>query len=1007
MVQTRSSQPSAASESKPKTKTVKKKGAVNSTQSESKKKVNEPISENDAEAATTVPEKRKLDDEDEQPRPSKTAKEDDGATNGLQDEKSIEDRKETKEVEPTVAHKIAKIIDEYGTMPLEGLGVDKPLEPSPEILLAIVIDSMLKSTRISHNLAQQASMKVFEAGYYDIEVLSNTSWDDRVQVLSEGGYNRYRESTATKLGDLATLVNDKYDGDLNNLLAKAGNKPSQIRQLIREIKGFGDVATDLFCDDAQAIWSVLAPTIDHRSLSTAEEVGIGQDIGAIYAELGGDPVQMSKLARGLSAKESPMAATPETTPRKLWEHPDPESTQMGMFKSRLEKAKGIHLADYDALYQWSIQNRSEFWSRVWEELPLIHEGRYTSVLDESAPIQSNPDWFPGVRVNFAENILFSTPSYEAANAGVRSTVGKEDSKIAVHEAVESNLQPARDYTWKELRRKVGLYTQALKAAGIKGGDRVAVVSGNNINCLVLYLATTALGALVSTTSSDTGTKGILDRLAQIEPKLLFMDDAAVYKGKIVDLRAKIAEIVQGMHAVAEFKGVVSLPRLHEQPMDIASVPRTELLEDFLSKASSDKLEFVRVGFRDPFLIVYSSGTTGQPKCIVHSTGGVLISMVKEAKLHRDMDPQSALLQYTTTGWIMYLTSFGSLLGGSKIVIYDGSPFAPDAGFLIRLASEQRVTHFGISPRYLQELRKQNIQPRKIADLSNLRNVSSTGMVLADSLFEWFYDEGFPAHAQIGNISGGTDLAACFTIDNPLSPLYVGGCQAAGLGMPIAVYEQVDEGLQGVDGKAVADGEAGELVAVSAFPSMPVTFWGKDGPKKYYAAYFEKYNNVWTHGDFITIHPLTKQVIFSGRSDGVLNPSGIRFGSAEIYNVLETQFASEVVESICVGQRRPQDLDESVILFVQMQPRTEFTDGLVQRIRDAIRKLLSPRHVPKYIFETPEIPTTVNGKKVELPVKQIVSGKRIKPSGTLANPQSLEYFYQFSEIEKVGKVRAKL
>lgn len=272
---------------------------------------------------------------------------------------------------------------------------------------------------------------------------------------------------------------------------------------------------------------------------------------------------------------------------------------------------------------------------------------------------------------------------------MRSTVGKEDSKIAVHEAVESDLQSAKDYTWGELRQKVGLYTQALKSAGVQRGDRVAVITGNHIDCLLLFLATTALGALISTTSSDTGTKGILDRLTQIRPKWLFIDDAAVYKGEIIDLRAKITEVVQGMHGVSEFKGAVAIPRLRNQARDVTAVPRIQLLEDFLSKASSDKLEFVRVRFRDPFLIVYSSGTTGQPKCIVHSTGGILINAKKESILHRDMSPSSTLLQYTTTGWIMYLTSVGSLMMGAKVVLYDGSPFAPDAGFLIRLVSEQR------------------------------------------------------------------------------------------------------------------------------------------------------------------------------------------------------------------------------------------------------------------------------------------------------------------------------
>ena len=285
--------------------------------------------------------------------------------------------------------------------------------------------------------------------------------------------------------------------------------------------------------------------------------------------------------------------------------------------------------------------------------------------------------------------MFSTQRYADAKAGKRSTVGKEDSKIAVHEVVESNLQPPKDYTWGELRQQVGLYTQALKAAGVRRGDRVAVVSGNNINCLLLFLATTALGALVSTTSSDTGTKGILDRLTQIKPILVFIDDAAVYKGEIVDLRSKMTEVVNGVIGTSEFKGAIAMPRLREQARDIRAVPRTETLKEFLSKAPSDNLEFVRVGFRDPFMIVYSSGTTGQPKCIVHSTGGVLINSAKESILHRDMNPNSVVLQYTTTGWIMYLTSVASLLTGSRVVIYDGSPFAPDAGFLVRLAGEQR------------------------------------------------------------------------------------------------------------------------------------------------------------------------------------------------------------------------------------------------------------------------------------------------------------------------------
>jgi acetoacetyl-CoA synthetase len=313
--------------------------------------------------------------------------------------------------------------------------------------------------------------------------------------------------------------------------------------------------------------------------------------------------------------------------------------------------------------------------------------------------------------------------------------------------------------------------------------------------------------------------------------------------------------------------------------------------------------------------------------------------------------------------------------GGKAILYDGSPFLPDAKFLIQLLGKHTVTHFGTSPRYLHELRKNNIRPRDIADLRALRIVTSTGMVLSESLFEWFYDEGFPSHTQLANISGGTDLAACFGLENPLTPLYVGGCQGPALGIPIAVFDQADEGASGVKGTAVPDGVPGELVATAAFPTMPVRFLGDDGPQKYFDSYFGRFDSksrfhlstlslastnlfcvdVWTHGDFISIHPVTKQIFFLGRSDGVLNPSGVRFGSAEIYNIIDTQFSTEIADSICVGQRRPTDADESVMLFLLMRPGFQFTPQLVSRVKEAIRKALSARHVPKYVFPTPEIP----------------------------------------------------
>ncbi|KAJ5374514.1 AMP-dependent synthetase/ligase [Penicillium concentricum] len=678
-------------------------------------------------------------------------------------------------------------------------------------------------------------------------------------------------------------------------------------------------------------------------------------------------------------------------PRKIWQHPAPESTQMGHFQRDLEKSTGRKFDSFHDMYLYSVKNRSEFWEFCWKYFDLIHEGSYTKVVDEAARMDSVPEWFTGVRLNFAENLLFSHV------AGDKT--GKEDDKIAVSEVREGAAHEVVHLTWGELRRRTGVLVQAMKAHGVVRGDRIALCAANSIETLLVFLASTALGAIFSSSSTDMGTKGVLDRLVQIKPRWLFMDDLAVYNGKTIDLRSKIEEIVQGMESEPGFEGVIALPRFSSRLADISSIPKTKTLAGFLAKAGgSDKLEFERVGFRDPFLVVYSSGTTGQPKCIVHSVGGVLLNSSKEGRLHSDLGPDCVTLQYTTTGWIMYMSAVQTLLFGVRVVLYDGSPFIPGITALVDLAAQEKVTHLGISPRWLHELQQAKIKPREKVNLSTLRVVTSTGMVLRDELFEWFYDEGFPSHARLNNISGGTDIAGCFGTGNPLVPLYVGGCAGCSLGIPVEVYDSTIEGGDGVKGVPVEEGIPGELVATSAFPNMPTLLWGDESGKKYHDAYFGRFDNVWTHGDFVSIHPITKQIVFHGRADGVLNPSGVRFGSAEIYRVLEGQFSKEIGDSICVGQRRPTDTDERVMLFLLMRTGVTFTPDLVTRVKRAIRTELSPRHVPMFTFETPEIPTTVNLKKVELPVKQIVSGKIIKPSGTLLNPKSLDFYYQFANVE---------
>jgi acetoacetyl-CoA synthetase len=560
-----------------------------------------------------------------------------------------------------------------------------------------------------------------------------------------------------------------------------------------------------------------------------------------------------------------------------------------------------------------------------------------------------------VKLNFAENILYT--GTRTGHPGVSPE--KEDDKIACTEVREGgSREPILQVTWAQLRERVGKLEQAMKAEGVGKGDRIAVVGSVCVDTLTVFLATTALGAIFSSNSTDLGASAVLDRLRQIQPKLVFMDDYAVYRGLKIDLRPKIAEVVSGLKNIPEFKGIVVQARFRASPADISSLPSCQTWASFESKARASELEFVQVDFSDPMIILYSSGTTGQAKCIMHSVGGIVLSGHKESTLHRMVDHTSTQLQFTTTSWMMYLSAVQLMLTGARLVMYDGHPFTPTTTTLLQLVADQKVTHLGISPRYLQTLQKQGIAPRESFDLSSLQVVTSTGMVLSEALFEWFYDVGFPKDVLLANISGGTDIVAAFGTCNPLLPLYVGGCQCVALGMAVDVFDSRIDGGEGVQGRPVELGEAGELVCTGPFPTMPVRFWGDKTGTRYHNSYFAKYENCWTHGDFITIHPVTKQVTMLGRADGVLNPSGIRFGSSEIYNVITTEFSDSIADSICVGQRRPQDNDERVVLFLQMQSGRQFTSQLVKQVKQRIRARLSARHVPKFIFETPEIPVSI-------------------------------------------------
>ncbi|KAF4120546.1 acetoacetyl-CoA synthetase [Geosmithia morbida] len=692
-----------------------------------------------------------------------------------------------------------------------------------------------------------------------------------------------------------------------------------------------------------------------------------------------------------------------TKRRKLWEHPNPKSTAMWAFMQEVNEREGLNLSTFDDLYRWTCENRSRFFGQLWESQGRIHEGTYERVVDESIPISSLPRWFEGLRLNFAENVLWN--SGEGSKA-TRSTLNKEDDRVAITEIREGNTD-IRSVKWGELRSRAAELAGALASRGVTKGDRVVAVGAHSVQTLLVMLATQWLGGIFSSSSTDMGVAGLLQRTVQIDPKLVFFDDAALYNGKKVDLRDKIAGVVQGMKQCGSFQGIVAIRRFG-RPMDTTGIERTERLEDFLGKwkgqGQASAPPIVRVGFQDPAVVYYSSGTTGTPKAIVHAVGTLLINQGKESRLHHESSSDDVHLQYTTTGWIMYLSSVGHLLVGGRTILYDGSPLAPDVRVLLRIAEQQGVTMLGTSPRWMAELAKAGVVPRRDFDLSRLRLVTSTGMVLPDQMYEWFYDVAFDPKVHLSNICGGTDIAGCFVLANPLTPVYVGGSQGPSLGNCVAVFDH--DLPEGSKGTPLPPGRPGDLVATAAFPNLPVCLWNDGEPgsapgPKYRSAYFSRFSEAWAQGDFCQVDAATGNMRMLGRSDGVLNPSGVRFGSADIYAVVERHFAAQVRESICVGQRRPRDDDERVVLFLHMREGHSLDEALAARIRDAIAREFTKRHVPRFIFEMPEVPVTVNGKKVELPVKHIISGRTVKPSGTLLNPQSLEYFYRFQDVEKLA------
>ncbi|KAI4234647.1 MAG: hypothetical protein LQ349_003661 [Xanthoria aureola] len=567
-----------------------------------------------------------------------------------------------------------------------------------------------------------------------------------------------------------------------------------------------------------------------------------------------------------------------------------------------------------------------------------------------------PSFFQGARLNFAENLLY--PACQP-----------EDSTLAVLAASEDSCEQV---TWKQLRGRVQQCTSALVYLGVQKGDRVAGYLANHTNALVAMLGAASVGAIWTAVSPDTGVHAVLDRMQQIDPALLFSDNAAKYNGKVHDVHDKLVEIASGIRSLRAVVVFETIPAVDFSINDVLVPSGSAFMYQDLLVASHTvpPAKFLQLEPDHPVYILYSSGTTGKPKCIVHGAIGTLIQHKKEHALQCDIRPGDRLFYFTTCTWMMWHWLVSGLATGATLVLYDGSPFRPleadGTGELAmpRLIDELGITHFGTSAKYLSVLEQKSVMPQKELGLKSLRSIYSTGSPLAPSTFNYVY-RAFGPDINMASITGGTDIISLFGAPSPLSPVYVGEIQVRGLGMAVEVWDY--------HGKDVTSaGEPGDLVCVKPFPCQPVTFWGEDGDENYKKSYFGTFPGVWHHSDFVRVNSRSGGLIMLGRSDGVLKPAGVRFGSSEIYNVILKHFP-EIEDALCIGRRRQQDSDEVVVLFIKMAPKSTFTNSLVQIIKSIIRQELSARHVPGIIDECPEIPVTVNGKKVEVAVKNIICG----------------------------------
>ncbi|MGE0502834.1 MAG: acetoacetate--CoA ligase [Rhizobiaceae bacterium] len=638
----------------------------------------------------------------------------------------------------------------------------------------------------------------------------------------------------------------------------------------------------------------------------------------------------------------------------LWK-PSPErigNAPLTHFMRAAEKLGGKRLADYAALHRWSVDDQEAFWSLVWDHCGVIGEkGGRVLVDGERMPGAS---FFPDARLNFAENLLRKSDASEAI-------VFRGEDKVE------------RRMSWSELTVLVSRIRQALQDVGVKVGDRVAAMMPNMPETVAAMLAATSLGAIWSSCSPDFGEQGVLDRFGQIEPVVFFAPDGYWYAGKQNDVTAKVKAVLEKLPSV---KRAIMVDYLGTAGQAVTAIPGAVTLDHAIAPFAAGEIDYVRLPFSHPLYILFSSGTTGIPKCIVHSAGGTLLQHLKEHRLHAGLRDGDRFFYFTTCGWMMWNWLVTGLASGATLLLYDGSPFHPDGKVIFDFAQGERMTFFGTSARFIDAVRKSGLRPIETHDLSSVRTLSSTGSPLSPEGFEFVY-QGIKRDVHLASMSGGTDIVACFVIGIPIQPVWTGEIQGPALGMAVDVWDD--------DGKPVV-GEKGELVCTRAFPSMPIKFWNDPGDAKYRAAYFERFDNIWCHGDFAEWTPHGGMVIH-GRSDATLNPGGVRIGTAEIYNQVEQM--PEIVESICIGQTW--DNDVRVVLFVRLATGVVLDADLEKRIKTKIRIGASPRHVPAKVVAVADIPRTKSGKITELAVRDVVHGRGVKNKEALANPEALDLY----------------